>query len=118
MYGFQVDFQRDIWKNDSFQIIYEEFINENKKTVDTGEIIFASLNLKIQIFNFTNMNMKKIKLIILMKMEKASERLMKAPINGARLSSSYGKRKHPILVVRCILGQTSLTNWYTYYGVW
>ena len=46
MYGFQVDFQRDIWKNDSFQIIYEEFINENNKTVDTGEIIFASLNLQ------------------------------------------------------------------------
>ena len=46
LYGFQVDFQRDIWKNDSFQIIYEEFINENNKTVDTGEIIFASLNLQ------------------------------------------------------------------------
>ena len=46
LYGFQVDFQRDIWKNDSFQIIYEEFINENKVIVDTGEIIFASLNLQ------------------------------------------------------------------------
>ena len=46
LYGFQVDFQRDIWKNDSFQIIYEEFINENNKVVDTGEIIFANLNLQ------------------------------------------------------------------------
>ena len=46
LYGFQVDFQRDIWKNDSFQIIYEEFINEENKVVDTGEIIFANLNLQ------------------------------------------------------------------------
>ena len=46
LYGFQVDFQRDVWKNDSFQIIYEEFINEEKEVVDTGEIIFANLNLQ------------------------------------------------------------------------
>ena len=46
LYGFQVDFQRDIWKNDSFQIIYEEYVNENNKIVDTGEIIFANLNLQ------------------------------------------------------------------------
>ena len=55
LYGFQVDFQRDIWKNDSFQIIYEEFVNENKKIVDTGEIIFANLNLQntdLQLYKF------------------------------------------------------------------
>ena len=42
LYGFQVDFQRDVWKDDSFQIIYEEFVNENDKVVDTGDIIFAN----------------------------------------------------------------------------
>ena len=41
LYGFQIDFQRDVWKNDSFQIIYEEFVNDDNKIVDTGEIIFA-----------------------------------------------------------------------------
>ena len=46
LYGFQVDFQRDIWKNDSFQIIYEEFVNDKNEIVDTGEIIFANLNLQ------------------------------------------------------------------------
>ena len=46
LYGFQVDFQRDIWKEDSFQIIYEEFRNKNNDVVDTGEIIFANLNLQ------------------------------------------------------------------------
>ena len=46
LYGFQIDFQRDIWKDDSFQIIYEEFRNDENKIIDTGEIIFANLNLQ------------------------------------------------------------------------
>ena len=98
LYGFQVDFQRDIWKDDSFQIIYEEFTNEEDKVVDTGEIIFANLNLQntdLQLYKYEydqnkidyfDENGKSIK-----------KTLMKTPINGARLSSSYGKRKHPIL---------------------
>ena len=70
LYGFQVDFQRDIWKNDSFQIIYEEFKNEQGKVVDTGEIIYANLNLQnidLQLYKF---EFEKIKSIISMKMEK------------------------------------------------
>ena len=98
LYGFQVDFQRDIWKDDSFQIIYEEFLDENNNLVDTGEIIFANLNLQntdLQLYKFEyesnkidyfDENGKSIR-----------KTLMKTPINGARLSSSYGKRKHPIL---------------------
>ena len=46
LYGFQVDFQRDVWKNDSFQIIYEAFVNEKNQIIDTGDIIFANLNLQ------------------------------------------------------------------------
>ena len=41
IYGFQVDFQRDIRKNDRFQIMYEIFIDENKKIIETGNIIFS-----------------------------------------------------------------------------
>ena len=46
IYGFQVDFQRDIKKNDTFQILYEVFINEKKEIQETGEIIFANLILE------------------------------------------------------------------------
>ena len=38
IYGFQVDFQRDIRKKDSFQIMYEVFENDNKKVIETGNI--------------------------------------------------------------------------------
>ena len=48
IYGFQVDFQRDIRKKDSFQIMYEIFLDDNKKIIETGNIIFANLKLSGQ----------------------------------------------------------------------
>ena len=98
LYGFQVDFQRDIWKNDSFQIIYEEFINNNGKIIDTGEIIFANLNLQDSDLQLYKYEYEKDKIDYFDENGKSIKKtLMKTPINGARLSSSYGKRKHPIL---------------------
>ena len=45
IYGFQVDFQRDIRKNDNFQIMYEVFEDDNGKVFETGNIIFTNLKL-------------------------------------------------------------------------
>ena len=98
LYGFQIDFQRDVWKNDSFQIIYEEFTNEDNVVVDTGEIIFANLNLQDTDYQLYKFEYEKNKIDYFDENGKSIRKtLMKTPINGARLSSSYGKRKHPIL---------------------
>ena len=98
LYGFQVDFQRDIWKNDSFQIIYEEFLNKDGKVVETGNIIFANLNLQNQDLKLYRHEYEKNKIDYFDENGKSMRKtLMKTPINGARLSSSFGKRKHPIL---------------------
>ncbi len=98
LYGFQVDFQRDVWKNDSFQIIYEEFTNKDNKVVDTGEILFANLNLQNSDLQLYKYEYEKNKIDYFDENGKSIRKsLMKTPINGARLSSSYGKRKHPIL---------------------
>ena len=98
LYGFQIDFQRDIWKNDSFQIIYEEFTNEDNIVVDTGEIIFANLNLQDTDYQLYKFEYEENKIDYFDENGKSIRKtLMKTPINGARLSSSYGKRKHPIL---------------------
>ncbi len=97
IYGFQIDFQRDIWKNDSFQIIYETFLDSDNKVLDTGKILYANLILQgkendlyifktkdgYEHFDPAGRSIKKS--------------LMKTPINGARLSSNFGVRKHPIL---------------------
>ena len=96
IYGFQVDFQRDIRKQDKFQIMYEIFLNEKNEIVETGEILFANLKLSGQdnsLYYFDkdgseghyDKNGKSVK-----------KALMKTPINGARLSSPFGMRKHPI----------------------
>ena len=98
LYGFQVDFQRDIWKDDSFQIIYEEFLDKNGNTIDTGQIIFANLNLQDTDLQLYKYEYEKNKIDYFDENGKSIKKtLMKTPINGARLSSSYGKRKHPIL---------------------
>ena len=96
IYGFQVDFQRDIRKKDRFQIMYEVFVDEKKKLIETGNILFANLILSGEdnsLYYYDeegnsghyDKNGKSV--------EKA---LMKTPINGARLSSPFGMRKHPI----------------------
>ena len=98
LYGFQVDFQRDIWKNDSFQVIYEEFLNKDEEVVETGNIIFANLNLQNEDLKLYRHEYEKNKIDYFDENGKSMRKtLMKTPINGARLSSSFGKRKHPIL---------------------
>ena len=96
IYGFQVDFQRDIRKNDSFQIMYEIFEDENKKIFETGNIIFADLILRDQSNSLYYFKDKKSEGHYDLNGKSIKKALMKTPINGARLSSSFGMRKHPI----------------------
>ncbi len=98
LYGFQVDFQRDIWKNDSFQIIYEQFLNNDGNVIETGNIIYANLSLQNKDLKLYRHEYEKNKIDYFDENGKSMRKtLMKTPINGARLSSSFGKRKHPIL---------------------
>ena len=98
LYGFQVDFQRDIWKGDTFQIIYEQFENEDRSLIETGDIIFTNLNTQGNDLNLYKFELAKNKIDYFDENGKSMKKtLMKTPINGARLSSPYGKRKHPIL---------------------
>ena len=96
IYGFQVDFQRDIRKNDYFQIIYEVFEDKNKKIHETGEIIFANLKLRGENNPLYYFNQKGSEGHYDNNGKSAKKALMKTPINGARLSSAFGMRKHPI----------------------
>ena len=97
IYGFEVDFQRDIRKGDWFEILYEKFEDDNNKTRDTGKIIYTSMFVngeEINLYNFIDGNDEEYYNI---KGKSITKSLMKTPINGARLSSSFGMRKHPIL---------------------
>ena len=96
IYGFQVDFQRDIRKEDKFQIMYEVFIDKNKKVIETGEILYANLKLSGQDNPLYYFNEEDHEGHYDKNGKSVQKALMKTPINGARLSSSFGMRKHPI----------------------
>jgi len=97
IFGFEVDFQRDIRRGDKFEVYYETYVDENNIVRNTGKIIYASMfvnNKELSLYNFKFNNKEDYydvdgKSVI--------KTLMKTPINGARLSSSFGLRKHPIL---------------------
>jgi len=96
IYGFQVDFQRDIRKKDKFQIMYEIFLNEKNEIVETGEILFGNLKLSGQDNSLYYFDKKGSEGHYDKNGKSVKKALMKTPINGARLSSPFGMRKHPI----------------------
>ena len=98
IFGFEIDFQRDIRKNDEFKIFYERFEDDEGENFKNGNILFAYLKnsgREIKLYRYKD-NKNNIGYFTPdgKSIEKA---LMKTPINGARLSSGYGYRKHPIL---------------------
>jgi len=97
IYGFEVDFQRDIRKGDWFEILYERFEDDNEVIKETGKIIYASMYVNGEEINLYNFRYKNDSGYYDIKGKSIVKSLMKTPINGARLSSSYGMRKHPIL---------------------
>ena len=97
IYGFEVDFQRDIRKGDTFEIYYEKFLDENDIVRDTGKIIYAHMNVNNREINLYNFNDDNDIGYYDISGKSIVKSLMKTPINGARLSSSFGMRKHPIL---------------------
>jgi murein DD-endopeptidase MepM/ murein hydrolase activator NlpD len=97
IFGFEVDFQRDIRKGDWFEIFYEKFEDDNNKVRDTGKIIYASMFVNGEEINLYNFKYNKMEDHYDINGKSITKSLMKTPINGARLSSSFGMRKHPIL---------------------
>ena len=97
IFGFEIDFQRDIRKNDYFKIIYEKYFDENGEFIKSGSTLYAHMSVngrEITLYKFGNDKSYGYFNVNGKSVEKA---LMKTPMNGARLSSSFGLRKHPIL---------------------
>ena len=97
-YSFDVDFQRDIRPGDSFEVMFKEKLDQDGNFVRGGSVLYATLNTRgrdlpiyryettdgeVDFFNPDGESVRKT--------------LMVTPIDGARLTSGYGKRRHPIL---------------------
>ncbi|MHC8492554.1 peptidoglycan DD-metalloendopeptidase family protein [Thalassospira sp. SM2505] len=98
LYSYEVDFQRDIQPGDSFEVMYQELENDKGERVRYGDVLYASMTLsgnEVRLYSYTDSNGETD--FYNQKGESYRRALMRTPINGARLSSGFGQRKHPIL---------------------
>ena len=97
IYSFDVDFQRDIYAGDSFEIYFTREKNEKNETVlikDPEYLMLSSRGTELPYYLYSTEEFNEY---FDENGKGMTKSLMKTPINGARLSSSYGMRKHPIL---------------------
>ena len=97
IYSFDVDFQRDIYENDTFELYFTKKVNEDGKTVEIEDpeyLLLTSRGTPLKYYLFTTPDFSEY---FDEKGKGMTKSLMKTPINGARLSSGFGYRKHPIL---------------------
>ena len=99
VFGYDIDFQREMRSGDTFSMLYETYVDERGEPVKTGALLYASMDgeaLKKQFYRFTPADDGQVDYFDETG-QSAKKFLMKTPINGARLSSSFGNRRHPIL---------------------
>ena len=97
LFSFDIDFQRDIRNGYSLKIMFDQYYDKYDNVVKTGSIYFAEINLlssSYELYRFKSQDMIEY---FNAEGKSATKALMKTPINGARLSSGFGMRKHPIL---------------------
>jgi murein DD-endopeptidase MepM/ murein hydrolase activator NlpD len=98
LYGFEVDFQRDLKKNDKIKIFYERYLDDDGVSQRTGNIIYSEItnverNIVLYRYEYPNGSIA----YFTPEGKSIEKSLMRTPINGAKLSSRYGFRIHPIL---------------------
>jgi murein DD-endopeptidase MepM/ murein hydrolase activator NlpD len=98
-FSYDVDFQRDVQPGDRFELVFERYYDDEGNTVRTGDLLFVSLETRRGPRNFYAFLAPGDTRPDWYDAEGHSARrfLMKTPINGARLSSGFGMRRHPIL---------------------
>ena len=97
IYSFDVDFQRDIYAGDSFEIYFTREKNEKNETVSIKDPEYLMLSSRGTELPYYLYSTEEFNEYFDENGKGMTKSLMKTPINGARLSSSYGMRKHPIL---------------------
>ncbi len=99
IFSYDVDFQREIRKGDQFEIFYERKLSEDGRRVQEGNILFAKLMLSGKEINLYRHTPEGEDFADYFHEDGQSSKraLMKTPIEGARLSSYYGNRRHPVL---------------------
>ncbi len=98
LYSWDIDFQRDIRRGDELELLYEIHVNERGEAVGAGDILYASIETfgqRLPVYRYGMSGGQ----IAYFEPDGNSLRkaLMQTPVDGARISSGYGMRMHPIL---------------------
>ncbi len=97
-FSYDVDFQRDLKAGDRFEIAYEAFVNDEGEIAYSGEVVYGALVLgsrRKEIYRFTPKSGRAD--FFNEKGESVRKALLRTPVDGARISSRFGMRRHPIL---------------------
>lgn len=97
-YSFDIDFQRDIHPGDSFEVLFERQVDLEGRPVREGPVLYANLEIRgrtLRIYRFTPLDGETD--FFNERGQSVRKTLMLTPIDGARLSSGFGMRRHPIL---------------------
>jgi len=99
IFAYDIDFQRDIHPGDGVELVFERFRDDEGRTVKTENLLFVSLDARGSAKSFYRYQREGEANADWYDANGKSARkfLMKTPINGARLSSGFGFRRHPIL---------------------
>ncbi len=97
IYSWHVDFQRDIRQGDRLQVMYEQYETEEGVKIKTGNVVYAKLTVAgvdIPIYRYETKDGRAD--YFLSDGRSIRKTLMKTPVDGARMSSGFGMRRHPI----------------------
>jgi len=97
-FSYDVDFQRDIQPGDSYEVVYERLEDEAGNLARTGEVLYAALTLggkAIELYRFETPDGPAD--FYTSKGENLRKALLRTPVDGAKLTSGFGMRKHPLL---------------------
>ncbi len=96
-FSYDVDFQRDIHENDAFTVYYNYYTNDDGKKIRDGNLMYGALTLSGKKFEIFRYKYGDITDYFDRAGNSIRKTLLKTPINGAKITSGYGKRVHPIL---------------------
>ena len=97
-FSFSVDFQRDINDGDLLELLYEANFTKNNNLVGNPQLLYAAMNLNDQNIELFRYKLREGQVDYFDPKGKSIRKsIMRTPISGARLSSRFGMRKHPIL---------------------
>ena len=99
LFAHKLDFERDIQSGDTFKLVFDRKVTESGRTVEAGNLLYAEIEAKSGIDRFYSYQPKGDKDIEFYDENGKDIKgfLLTTPVYGARISSTFGMRFHPIL---------------------